>query len=29
LMAGIFFGINGYLFLVKKLPCGLNMKKEA
>jgi UDP-N-acetylmuramyl pentapeptide phosphotransferase/UDP-N-acetylglucosamine-1-phosphate transferase len=28
LMAGIFFGINWYIFLIKKLPCGLNMKKE-
>lgn len=27
LMALIFFGVNGYLFLVKKLPCGLKMKK--
>lgn len=28
MMALLFFGINIYLFLIKKLPCGLNMKKE-
>ncbi len=28
MMAALFFGINAYLFLVRKLPCGLNMKKE-
>lgn len=28
IMAIIFFGVNYYLFLVKKLPCGLNMKKN-
>lgn len=27
MMAFIFFGINFYLFVVKKLPCGLPMKK--
>jgi len=27
LMALVFFGINYYLFVVKKLPCGLAMKK--
>ncbi len=27
LMALIFFGVNTYLFLVKKLPCGLKEKK--
>lgn len=27
MMAGIFFWVNSYLFLVKKLPCGLKMKK--
>lgn len=27
MMALIFFGINGYLFLIKKLPYGLNQKK--
>ena len=26
-MALVFFGINYYLFIVKKLPCGLAMKK--
>lgn len=26
-MALVFFGINYYLFLVKKLPCGLTIKK--
>lgn len=26
-MALVFFGINYYLFIVKKLPCGLSMKK--
>ena len=28
MMALIFFGINYYLFVVKKLPCGLEIKKE-
>ena len=28
MMALVFFGINYYLFVVKKLPCGLPMKKE-
>ncbi|MCR5412727.1 MAG: hypothetical protein K6E76_07280 [Patescibacteria group bacterium] len=28
MMALLFFGINGYLFLYKKLPCGLNKEKE-
>ncbi len=28
MMAALFFGINGYLFLYKKLPCGLEIKKE-
>jgi UDP-GlcNAc:undecaprenyl-phosphate/decaprenyl-phosphate GlcNAc-1-phosphate transferase len=27
-MALVFFGINYYLFLVKKLPCGLDLKKN-
>jgi UDP-GlcNAc:undecaprenyl-phosphate/decaprenyl-phosphate GlcNAc-1-phosphate transferase len=27
MMALVFFGINFYLFKVKKLPCGLQMKK--
>ncbi len=27
MMAIIFFGVNSYLFLVKKLPCGLDKKK--
>jgi len=27
-MALIFFGVNWYLFVVKKLPCGLVIKKE-
>lgn len=27
-MALVFFGINYYLFVVKKLPCGLAMKKN-
>ncbi len=27
LMAIIFFGVNGYLFLIKKLPCGLDKTK--
>jgi len=26
-MAMVFFGINYYLFIVKKMPCGLTMKK--
>lgn len=29
LMAGLFFGINTYLFIIKKLPCGLDAQKEA
>jgi len=28
MMATLFFGINTYLFLYKKLPCGLLEKKE-
>ena len=28
MMACLFFGINAYLFLYKKLPCGLQIKKE-
>jgi len=28
LMALVFFGINYYLFVVKKLPCGLALKKN-
>jgi UDP-N-acetylmuramyl pentapeptide phosphotransferase/UDP-N-acetylglucosamine-1-phosphate transferase len=28
MMALVFFGINYYLFVVKKLPYGLKMKKE-
>jgi hypothetical protein len=28
LMAVLFFGVNTYLFLYKKLPCGLPQKKE-
>ena len=27
-MAMVFFGINYYLFVVKKLPCGLDLKKN-
>jgi hypothetical protein len=27
MMAFIFFGINFYLFVIKKFPCGLPMKK--
>lgn len=27
-MALVFFGVNYYLFIVKKMPCGLAMKKE-
>ncbi len=27
-MALVFFGVNYYIFLVKKIPCGLAMKKE-
>lgn len=27
-MALVFFGVNYYLFLIKKLPCGLAMKKN-
>ncbi len=27
-MALIFFGVNWYLFVIKKLPCGLQLKKE-
>ena len=28
MMACLFFGLNAYLFLYKKLPCGLQVKKE-
>lgn len=28
LMAALFFWVNAYLFLYKKLPCGLQIKKE-
>ncbi len=28
MMAVIFFGVNGYLFWMKKLPCGLKQKKN-
>lgn len=28
MMACLFFGLNAYLFLYKKLPCGLQIKKE-
>lgn len=28
MMACLFFGLNAYLFLYKKLPCGLEVKKE-
>jgi len=28
IMACLFFGLNAYLFLYKKLPCGLQVKKE-
>jgi len=28
IMAVLFFGVNAYLFLYKKLPCGLPEKKE-
>ena len=28
LMASLFFGINRYLFIYKKLPCGLQIQKE-
>lgn len=28
IMAIVFFGVNYYLFLVKKLPCGLKIKKN-
>lgn len=28
IMAIVFFGVNYYLFLVKKLPCGLNLEKN-
>lgn len=28
MMATLFFGLNAYLFLYKKLPCGLQIKKE-
>lgn len=28
MMALLFFGVNTYLFLYKKLPCGLDQKKE-
>lgn len=26
-MALVFFGVNYYVFIVKKVPCGLPMKK--
>jgi len=26
-MALVFFGVNWYLFIIKKMPCGLDMKK--
>lgn len=28
MMACLFFGLNAYLFLYKKMPCGLEIKKE-
>lgn len=28
MMAGLFFGLNWYLFIYKKLPCGLQIQKE-
>ncbi|MDR0370059.1 MAG: hypothetical protein LBH96_06270 [Candidatus Peribacteria bacterium] len=28
MMAILFFGVNTYLFIYKKLPCGLPQKKE-
>ncbi|MDR2416433.1 MAG: hypothetical protein LBD75_07770 [Candidatus Peribacteria bacterium] len=28
MMALLFFGVNTYLFIYKKLPCGLKEKKE-
>lgn len=28
MMATVFFGLNIYLFLIKKLPCGLNLQKN-
>lgn len=28
MMASLFFGINWYLFIYKKLPCGLQIQKE-
>jgi hypothetical protein len=28
MMAMLFFGVNTYLFIYKKLPCGLKEKKE-
>ena len=28
MMACLFFGLNAYLFLYKKMPCGLQVKKE-
>lgn len=28
MMASLFFGLNAYLFLYKKLPCGLQIQKE-
>jgi hypothetical protein len=28
MMAAIFFGVNTYLFIYKKLPCGLPQKKD-
>jgi L-lysine 2,3-aminomutase len=27
MMAVVFFGVNYYLFVIKKLPCGLALKK--
>jgi len=29
LMALLFFGVNTYLFLYKKLPCGLEKEKDS
>jgi len=28
LMAAVFFGVNAYIFRIKKLPCGLEIKKK-
>ena len=28
MMALLFFGVNTYLFLYKKLPCGLDKEKD-